>query len=161
VDAGDGTGLASARTSRSVLREAWEGLVDGVRLAMIVLPAILAIGVVAILLADNTPVFEWLGALLRPLVELLGIPDADTVAQASVIGVSEMFLPALISVDAAVAAKFFVAVLSLSQIMFFSATIPLLLSLDMPIRLWHCLVLFVLRTLLAIPVIALVTHLLF
>jgi nucleoside recognition membrane protein YjiH len=154
-------GLDNAGSARPVWREALTGLVDGVRLVVLVLPAILAIGVGAILLAQNTPVFEWIGSPLEPLIRLLGIPDAEIVAQASVIGVSEMFLPALISVEAAVPAKFFVAVLSLSQIMFFSATIPLLLSLDMPVRLWHCLVLFVLRTLIAIPVIALVTHLLF
>ncbi|MPY79633.1 MAG: hypothetical protein GEV04_14385 [Actinophytocola sp.] len=142
-------------------RESGRGLLDGLRLAMLVVPAILSVGVAAILIANHTPVFEWLAAPVEPVISLLGIPDSTVVAQSAVIGISEMFLPALLAVDTALAAKFFVAALSLTQIFFFSATIPLLLSLELPVKLWHCLVLFVLRTLIALPVLALATHLLF
>lgn len=154
-------GRERAAESASVAREAGRGLVDGIRLAMIVLPAILAVGVLAILVAETTPVFEWLGAPLQPVMSVLGLPNAATVAQSSVIGISEMFLPALLAVDTALPARFFVGALSLVQIFFFSATIPLLLSMDLPVKLWHCLVLFVMRTLIAIPLLALVVHLLF
>lgn len=154
-------GRKRAAESDSVTREAARGLLDGLRLAMIVVPAILAVGVLAILVADHTPLFEWLSAPVQPLIALVGIPDSGVVAQSTVIGISEMFLPALLAVDVALPAKFFVAAMSLTQIFFFSATIPLLLSLDLPVRLWHCLVLFVLRTLITIPVLAAITHLLF
>ncbi|MQA01250.1 MAG: YjiH family protein [Streptosporangiales bacterium] len=150
-----------AAESGSVGREAARGFLDGLRLAVMILPTILAVGLIAILIANHTPVFNWLGAPLEPVLSLLGIPDADTVAPASLIGISEMFLPALLSTGAAVPAKFFVAVLSLSQILFFSATIPLLLELDVPVRLHDCLLLFVFRTVLAIPLIAAITALLF
>ncbi|SFQ59427.1 nucleoside recognition GATE domain-containing membrane protein YjiH [Amycolatopsis arida] len=154
-------GRQRAVESGSVARESGRGLVDGLRLAMVVLPAILTVGVLAILVAEHTPVFQWLAAPVEPLIALLGIPDSATVAQSTVIGISEMFLPALLATGAALPAKFFVAALSLTQIFFFSATIPLLLSLELPVRLWHCLVLFVLRTLLSIPLLAALTHLLF
>ncbi|WP_219416862.1 YjiH family protein [Pseudonocardia nigra] len=154
-------GRLRAAESDSVPRECLRGLVDGVRLAMIILPSILAVGVLAVLVANHTPLFSWLGVPLQPLIALVGVPDAPVVAQATVIGISEMFLPALLATDLALPAKFFVAAMSLTQIFFFSATIPLLLSLDLPVRLWHCLVLFVLRTLLAIPILAVITHLLF
>lgn len=154
-------GQERAASSDSVPREAGRGMLDGLRLAMLVVPAILSVGVAAILIANHTPVFAWLSAPVEPLISLLGIPDSGVVAQSAVIGISEMFLPALLAVDAALAAKFFVAALSLTQIFFFSATIPLLLSLELPVKLWHCLVLFVLRTLIAIPVLAVATHVLF
>lgn len=153
--------VARAAQSQGVLRESVRGFVDGLRLALVILPTILAVGLLAILVADHTPLFQWLGAPLEPVLRLLAIPDAATVAPASLIGVSEMFLPALLTTGAAVPAKFFVAVLSLSQILFFSATIPLMLELDIPVRLWDCLVLFLLRTMLAIPLIAAITHLVF
>lgn len=154
-------GRERAAQSGAVPREASRGLIDGLRLAMIVVPAILAVGVVAVLIADRTPLFEWLGAPLEPLIALLGVPDSAVVAQGSVIGISEMFLPALLAVDVSLPARFFVAAISLTQIFFFSATIPLMLSLDLPIRLWHCLVLFVLRTLICIPLLAAITAVLF
>ncbi|WP_116043248.1 YjiH family protein [Amycolatopsis palatopharyngis] len=154
-------GRHRAAESGSVLFETKRGLIDGVRLAMTVVPAILTVGVLAVLVANHTPLFEWLSAPVEPLISLVGIPDSEVVAQSTVIGISEMFLPALLAVDVSLQAKFFVAAMSLTQIFFFSATIPLLLSLELPVRLWHCLVLFVLRTLISIPILAVVTHLLF
>lgn len=153
--------LERAGQSGGVLRESGRGLLDGLRLAVVIVPTILAVGLIAILIANHTPLFTWLGTPLEPVLSLLGIPDAETVAPASLVGISEMFLPALLSTGAAVQAKFFVAVLSLSQILFFSATIPLLLELDVPVRLRDCLALFLLRTALAIPLIAGITHLVF
>ncbi|WP_017537120.1 YjiH family protein [Nocardiopsis halophila] len=150
-----------AGASRGVARECATGFAEGVRLALVILPTILAVGTAAVLAAQHTPVFDWLGRPLEPVIALLGIPDADVVAPASLVGLSEMFLPALFATGAAVEAKFFVAVLSLTQLLFFSATIPLLLELDVPVRLRDCLALFVLRTTLSIPLIALIVHLVF
>ncbi|QVQ51847.1 YjiH family protein [Spiractinospora alimapuensis] len=150
-----------ARTADTIGRESVRACAEGLRLAIVILPTILAIGTVAVLIAEHTPLFTWLGRPLEPVIALLGIPDADTVAPASLIGISEVFLPALLSTELAIQARFFVAVLSLSQILFLSATIPLLLELDIPIRLRDCLVLFLLRTLIAIPIIAAITHVVF
>lgn len=148
--------------ARGVLVELREGFVDGVKLTLVILPTILAIGLLAILLAENTPIFEWLGRPVEPLLTLLGLPDAGIIAPATLIGITEMFLPALLVTEAAIAAKFFIAVLSLSQILFFSATIPLLLELDIPVRLVRDIIpLFLLRTIIAIPIIALITHMIF
>lgn len=147
--------------SRSTAVELRDGFVDGLKLALVILPTILAVGLLAILLAENTPIFQWLGRPVEPVLALLGLPDAGIIAPATLIGITEMFLPALLVTEAALAAKFFIAVLSISQILFFSATIPLLLEIDVPVRLWETVVLFLLRTVLAIPLIALMTHLIF
>ncbi|MBW3601498.1 MAG: YjiH family protein, partial [Actinobacteria bacterium] len=61
----------------------------------------------------------------------------------------------------AVAAKFYVAMLSISQLLFFSAVIPLLLEVDIPVTLTDCVLLFLLRTAIAIPLVAGITHLFF
>ncbi|WP_017615170.1 YjiH family protein [Nocardiopsis salina] len=150
-----------ASNADGVARECFRAVTEGIRLALVILPTILAIGTIAVLVAEHTPLFTWLGRPLEPVIALLGIPDAETVAPASLIGISEVFLPALISTGLVVEAKFFVAVLSLSQLFFFSATIPLLLELDIPIRLRDCITLFFLRTLLAIPLVAGITHVVF
>ncbi|MGH8792419.1 MAG: YjiH family protein [Stackebrandtia sp.] len=153
--------VASAAKAGPVHRELGRGLVGGFKLSMTILPTIMSVGLIAVLVAEHTPLFGWLGKPVEPLLALLGIPDADVVAPASLIGVTEMFLPALISIGVAVEAKFFIAVLSISQLLFFSATIPLLLELDVPIKLRDCLALFALRTAIAIPLTAGLTHLVF
>lgn len=147
--------------SRGVFVELRDGFVAGYKLILLILPTILSIGMLGLLVAQYTPLFDWLGRPLEPVIALLGIPDAATVAPATLIGITEMYLPALLVTEAAVEAKFFVAVLSLSQMMFFSAVIPLLLSVDIPITVRDCLILFVMRTLLAIPIIAGITHLIY
>src|SRR5690606_23435315 len=134
---------------------------EGMRLALVILPSIMAVGTAAILVAQHTPLFDWLGRPLEPVIALLGIPDPEVVAPASLVGISEMFLPALLTVGAAVEAKFFIAVLSLPQLLVFPATLPPLLELDGPVRLRDCIVLFLLRPAISIPLVALITHLVF
>lgn len=147
--------------SRSTLVELKDGFVDGLKLALVILPTILSVGLLAILLAENTPIFDWLGRPVEPVLSLLGLPDAGIIAPATLIGITEMFLPALLVTEAAVAAKFFIAVLSISQILFFSATIPLMLEIDVPVRLRDAIVLFLMRTAMAILIVALITYLVF
>jgi nucleoside recognition membrane protein YjiH len=147
--------------SRNTLVELKDGFVDGLKLALVILPTILAVGLLAILLAENTPIFNWLGKPIEPILALLGLPDVEIIAPATLIGITEMFLPALLVTEAAVAAKFFIAVLSISQLLFFSAVIPLLLEIDVPVKLRDTIVLFLLRTVIAIPIVALITHLIF
>lgn len=153
--------VGRASSAGSVPKELWRGLVDGFKLSMVILPTILAIGLMAILVAEHTPVFDWLGRPIQPVLELLRIPDAAIIAPATLIGITEMFLPALLTVEAAIEARFFIAVLSISQLLFFSAVIPLMLELDIPITLKDCLVQFALRTIIAIPLVAGLTHLVF
>lgn len=154
-------GVGRATLAGSLGKELWVGFVDGLKLALLILPTILAVGLLAILLAEHTPLFTWLGRPVEPVLELLRIPDAAMVAPATLIGITEMFLPSLLVTEAAVAAKFFIAVLSISQLLFFSAVIPLILELDIPVKLVDMVVLFLLRTAIAIPIIAGITHLLF
>ncbi|WP_019377417.1 YjiH family protein [Virgibacillus halodenitrificans] len=154
-------GIKQAEDSGKVAVELKNGFVDGLKLAMVILPPILSIGLTAILLANYTPIFTWVGAPMEPFLRILGIPDAGLIAPATIIGLADMFLPALMVTGAALGAKFFIAVLSLSQILFFSAVIPLLLEVDIPIKLKDLLILFLLRTLISIPIIAIIMHLIF
>lgn len=122
--------------SRNTLAELKDGFVDGLKLALIILPTILAIGLLTILVANNTPIFTWLGQPIAPILSLLGIRDAETIAPATLIAITEMFLQALLVTEAAIAAKFFIAVLSISQLLFFSAVIPLLMVRRNPWGFW-------------------------
>lgn len=136
------------------------GFIDGLKLAMLILGTILAVGLAAVLIAERTPTFDVLAQPIVPIVELLGIPNAEMVAPATIIGITEMFIPALLVVEAAAPARFFIAVLSISQLIFFSAVGPMMMDMfsDIPIRFRDLVLLFVMRTIILVPVIAAMTH---
>lgn len=136
------------------------GFIDGLKLAMLILGTILAVGLAAVLIAERTPTFDILAQPIVPIVELLGIPNAEMVAPATIIGITEMFIPALLVVEAAAPARFFIAVLSISQLIFFSAVGPMMMDMfsDIPIRFRDLVLLFVMRTIILVPVIAAMTH---
>ena len=139
-----------------------EGLRDGVILAATILGTILTVGLAALLLAEHTPVFDWLGAPIAPVLSWLGLQDADRLAPAVTAGVTEMYIPALLVKDAPVAGRFFICLLSISQLVFFSSVGPMMLDMfrDVPIRLRDLFGIFLLRTVLLVPVLALWTKLL-
>ena len=126
------------------------------------LGSILTVGTTALLVAREAPLFEWLGLPLVPVLHALGLPDAELVAPAALAGICEMYITALLVRDAALPARFFVAVLSISQLIFFSAVGPMMLDMfqKVPIRARELVAIFLMRTAILIPVIALLTRLL-
>jgi len=153
---------AQATRARSMPRLAIEGLRDGGILAATILGTILVVGLAAVLLAEYTPIFAWLGAPIAPVLGWLGLEAADQLAPAVTAGVTEMFIPALLVQDAPVAGRFFICLLSISQLVFFSSVGPMMLDMfrDVPIRVRDLLMVFLLRTALLVPILALWTKLL-
>ena len=150
VDAGEELGPAAA---------AGRGLVDGTLLAATLLGTILTVGSLATALAEHTPAFALLGRPLVPALQILGLPDAEQIAPAILAGITEMYVPALLVEGASAPARFFVCVLSISQLIFFSSVGPMMLDLfkDVPIRVRDLLLIFLLRTVILVPTLALWT----
>lgn len=134
---------------------------DGVLMTMAILPSILSIGLLGLVLATYTPVFDWLGYLFYPVTWALQVPEAMLVAKASALGIAEMFLPALLVVEAAPAVKFIVAVVCVSQVIFFSAMVPCLVATDIPMTLSQILVIWFERVVLTLLIVTPVAFLLF
>jgi len=137
------------------------GFVDGAALASTILGSILVVGTMALLVARETPLFDWLGRPLVPVLAALGLPDAEIVAPAVLVGIAEMYIPALLVRDASIQARFFIAVLSISQLIFFSAVAPMMIDMfrKIPIRARELVAIFLMRTAVLIPVLAGVTAL--
>ncbi|NRR23770.1 YjiH family protein, partial [Brevibacillus sp. MS2.2] len=131
-------------------RNIWENLRDGFIMTMSILPSIMSVGLLGLVLAEFTPLFDWLGYLFYPITWLLQIPEPMLAAKASAIEIAEMFLPALLVVKAPLVTKFVIAVVSVSSILFFSATIPCILSTEIPISIPKLLVIWVERTILTL-----------
>lgn len=124
-------------------------------MAIGILPSIMSVGLIGLLLAKYTPLFDWLGLVFYPVTALWGLDEAMALAQAVSAGLAEMFLPALLMGDAGFVARFATGVVSVSSVLFFSASIPCILSTTIPISIGRIVVIWFLRValslLLAIP----------
>src|SRR5690606_24158747 len=131
-------------------------------IVFVLLPQVMAIGTVALIIAEFTPFFQWISQPMVPLLQLLQLPEAQSAAPATIIGFIDMFLPAVLAsgIEAEIT-RFFVGALSLIQIIYLTEMGTLLLISKIPIKLWHLLVIFIERTLISIPIIALIAHIIY
>lgn len=141
-------------------------LIDGVKNAvdMIfgVLPVVMAIGTVALVIAENTPIFSLLGLPFIPYLELLQIPDAAAASETIVVGFADMFLPSILAsgIESDLT-RFVIAAMSVTQLIYMSEIGALLIGSKIPVKPWELFMIFILRTLVTLPVIALMGHLFF
>ena len=138
------------------------GLRNALEMIFCVLPVVMAMGVVALVVAEHTPLFQYLGAPFVPLLTWLGVPEAVRVSETVMVGFADMFIPSIMVVSLNNdAARFFVACLSVVQLIYMSEVGALLLGSRLPLKFWELLVIFIQRTLVTMPVIALAMHMLF
>lgn len=139
-----------------------QGLKIAMDMVFGVLPAVMAIGTVSLVIAEYTPVFSLLGAPFVPLMELLGLPEAQAASETILVGFTDMFVPSILaaSIDSEIT-RFVIAALSVSQLIFMSETGSVILSSKIPLNLFEIMVIFVLRTLVTLPVIVLVANMVF
>ncbi|MCG3087117.1 YjiH family protein [Sporosarcina cyprini] len=133
---------------------------DGLLMAMAILPSILSIGLLGLVLAEFTPVFDWIGYIFYPFTWALQLPEPMLVAKASALGIAEMFLPAMLVVESALVVKFVIAVVSVSSIIFFSAVVPCIVSTEIPISIPQLLAIWVQRVILTIIIVTPIAFLL-
>ena len=127
---------------------------DAIKMSSAVTASILSIGLLGILLANLTPLFDVVGYIFYPFTWLLQLPEPMLAAKAAAIEIAEMFLPSLIVIEAPMVTKFTIAVTSVSAVLFFSASIPSLLSTDIPIKMKDIILVWIERTILSLALAA-------
>ena len=154
--------LATADKNRSFKKFMSDGLKNVLDMWMGVAPVVMAFGTIALILATYTDVFVWLGKPFEPYLMLLGIPEAADAAQTMVVGFADMFLPAILGggIESEMT-RFVIAATSVTQLIYMSEVGGLLLGSKIPVNILDLIVIFVIRTVIALPIIAGVAHLLF
>ena len=125
-----------------------------------VLPVVMAVGTFALIIAEYTPIFQYLGMPFIPFLELLQIPEAEMAAQTIMVGFADMFIPSILaagSIESDVT-RFIIAAMSVTQLIYMSEVGALLLGSKIPVNIFELFVIFILRTLVTLPVIALMAH---
>jgi len=154
--------LNMAKKNRSIGKFFSDGIKNVVDMYIGVAPVVLAFGTIALMLAEYTSVFKILGTPFEPLLMLFGIPEAAAAAQTMVVGFADMFLPSILgaSIESEMT-RFFIATMSVTQLIYMSEVGGLLLGSKIPVNFKDLLVIFLLRTLISFPIIAVVAHILF
>ena len=154
--------MSCARAEKFSLRTVLSGgfeVVIGMLFDLI--PIVAAWGTIALIIATYTPVFKWLSYPMGMYMSLFGVEEAFAVAPATLVGFADMFIPALLITGiASVKTKFIIGVLSLVQIIYLTEVGTIIIKSEIPLNLWKLFVIFLERTLIAIPVIVLMANLL-
>lgn len=120
------------------------------------IPIVVSWGTIALMIATYTPFFKWISYPMGMYLNALGVPEAFAAAPATLVGFTDMFIPALLSVGlASVKTKFVIGVLSLIQIIYLTEVGTIIIKSEIPLNFWKLLVIFLERTIIAIPLIVL------
>ncbi|ACA87784.1 YjiH family protein [Shewanella woodyi] len=139
-----------------------DGMKNVIDMVFGVIPVVMAIGTVALIVAEHTPIFDYLGMPFIPLLELLQVPEATAASKTIVVGFADMFLPSILasSIESDMT-RFIIAAMSVTQLIYMSEVGALLIGSKIPVNILELFVVFILRTLVTLPIIAGVAHLIF
>jgi nucleoside recognition membrane protein YjiH len=145
------SGINSAqRNDESVCIQFLKNYKEGFIITAGILPSIMSIGLLGLVLAKYTPIFDFIGYIYLPFTKILGFENPHLIAKALSTSIAEMFLPAILVTKEGMLAKYVVAIVSISEILFFSASIPCILSTDIKIKVTDLIIIWIQRVILSL-----------
>ena len=154
--------MSCRRAEKFTLKNVGEGGLE-VMVGMFfdLIPIVVSWGTIALIIATYTPFFKWISYPMGMYLNILGVPEAFAAAPATLVGFTDMFIPALLAVTlTSVKTKFVIGVLSLVQIIYLTEVGTIIIKSEIPLNFWKLLVIFLERTIIAIPLIVLFANLL-
>ena len=126
------------------------------------LPLIMSIGVAALVLSEYTSIFNWLAVPLVPFLTVLGVPEASAAAPAFLVGFADQFLPVVLGQEIeSEHTRFVIAGAAVTQLVYMSELGALILKSKIPVNVGELFTIFLLRTVITVPVIAGIAALIF
>ena len=154
--------MEKAKHSKSIKAFFVEGFENVFDMWFGTLPVILAMGTVALIIANYTPIFTWIGKPFIPFYELLNIPNAAEASKTVIVGFADMFLPSVMTstIDSEIT-RFVVAATSVTQLIYMSEIGSIIMGSKIPVSLGNLFIIFIERTIVTLPIIAVIAHILF
>ncbi len=144
-------GLVACDKAPDVFSGSVKTFKDGLGLALAIGPTLMSIGFFGLVLAEFTPIFDMLGYIFLPVTSLLGFgAEAMLLAKACALSLAEMFLPASLVASASPDVKAVIGIVCVSEILFFSASIPCILATDINIDIKDIIIVWVERIILSL-----------
>ena len=154
-------GMESFMKAPTIAESVLDNLKNGINLALAIGPLLMSIGVLGIVIAEYTPVFDVVGYIFYPFTFLTRVPEPLLAAKAISLSIAEMFLPALLVTEADIITKFLIAVVSVSEILFFSASIPCMMATKIPLTMSDYFIIWIERVVLSILLTMPILHIIF
>ena len=127
-----------------------------------VIPIIMLIGTFALILSEYTSIFNILGIPFVPILKLLQVPEAEIASQTMVVGFADMVVPSILAQQiSSEFTRFVIAAVSVTQLIYMSETGAVILGSKIPVNLVELFIIFIERTLVTLPIIVLLSHLIF
>lgn len=120
------------------------------------MPVVFAIGTAALALSEYTQIFNYLSMPFYYLLEWLGVPEAVEAAPTLLVGFADIFLPAVLgaSIESEMT-RFIIACTSVIQVVYMTEVGVLVLKSKIKLNILELFVIFILRTLIGLPIIVL------
>jgi len=123
------------------------------------MPALIAIGTAGLVIAEYTPVFDWLSKPFVPLLMLMQLPEANAAAPALLVGFADMFLPAVLAQGlTSELTRFVVISVSITQLIYMTEVGVLILKTRIPLSFVNLVQVFLIRTVITLPIAAAFGH---
>lgn len=147
-------GMDAYKNSGSLGLVIKNNFIDGFKMALNIAPSLLGVGMIGLLLAEYTPIFDIIGYIFYPFTLITRVEEPLMVAQALGMSIAEMLLPAPVVANAGLGliAKMLVAVVSVSEILFFSASIPVMMGTEIPLKFSDYIIIWIERVILSIVI---------
>lgn len=147
-------GMETYKNSGSLAVVIKDNFIDGFKMALNIAPSLLGVGMIGLLLAEYTPIFDIIGYIFYPFTLITKVEEPLMVAQALGMSIAEMLLPAPVVANAGLGliAKMLVAVVSVSEILFFSASIPVMMGTEIPLKFSDYIIIWIERVILSIVI---------
>lgn len=166
ADIGTLSAAVRVASARGAMQREEHFLVSGAKVVADIwfslMPIVMTLGVLATVIAEYTPVFQWLSWPFLQLLTLFGVAEAATAAPTLVVGFADVFLPFILGASIeATETKFIIGTVALVQIIFMTEVGALLLKSPIPLNFLDLVLIFLLRTLIALPIAVLLAAMLF
>ncbi len=141
------------------LARGWHSMMD---IYLMMMPAAMTIELFTLALYYNTEVFQTLTYPISMLLDIMQIPEASAAAPGVVLGLFDQFVPTIIAGElTSPVTKFVLAGLSVTQLIFFAESAILIMRSSIPLSVKHLVLIFIIRTIIALPILTVIAHLLF
>ncbi len=126
-----------------------------VSLIVSTMPLVISWGTLVLIIANSTPIFQWIATPFAWMLSLVHIPEAVEVAPAFVLSYADQFLAAVIGADrAAEAAKFMCAGISATGLIYMTEVGVLILNSTIPLGAGKLTVIYIIRAVLSVFLLA-------
>ncbi len=125
------------------------------------LSLIMAIGPIALLLIRFTPIFDYIAYIFYPFAKIVQLPEAMGVAKSVAVTIGEPLTGTVVAMNEGLSlvSRYVVAVSVISEIVFFTGTIPCIFASDVKVSLPKLFVIWIERVILTVVFAAILGHL--